>query len=71
MATVAEPRYFHLSKVANILKISKPLVLKMAREGMLPSTRTPQGLKVEESQLSRWIEDQRVDMDSSSLAKPA
>lgn len=67
MALSSLPKYFHLTKVASILKISKPLVLKMARAGEIPSTRTPQGLRVEEAQLSRWIDGQRV--DSSSLAK--
>jgi len=51
---------FHLAKVAKILKVSRPLVLRMARSGELPSTRTPQGLRVDAGQLSEWIEAQRV-----------
>ena len=35
------PAPYHLSKVASILKISRPLVLKMAKSGELPCDRTP------------------------------
>jgi hypothetical protein len=59
MQTIASPSY-HLSKVASILKISKPLVLKMARSGELPCDRTPLGLRVHAEKLSLWIEEQRV-----------
>jgi hypothetical protein len=51
---------YHLSKVASILRISRPLVLKMARSGELPCDRTPLGLRVHAEKLSRWIEEQRV-----------
>lgn len=51
---------YHLSKVASILKISRPLVLKMAKSGELPCDRTPLGLRVHAEKLSLWIDAQRV-----------
>jgi hypothetical protein len=54
------PNAYHLSKVASILRISRPLVLKMARSGELPCDRTPLGLRVHAEKLSAWIDGQRV-----------
>ena len=51
---------YHLSQVASILKISRPLVLKMAKSGELPCDRTPLGLRVNPEKLSLWIDEQRV-----------
>jgi hypothetical protein len=51
---------YHLSKVASILKISRPLVLKMAKSGELPCNRTPQGLTVLAEKLNQWVDEQRV-----------
>jgi hypothetical protein len=51
---------YHLTKVASILKISRPLVLKMAKSGELPCDRTPLGLRVRPEKLSLWIDEQRV-----------
>lgn len=59
MNTTLQPAY-HLSKVASILKISRPLVLKMARSGELPCDRTRLGLLVQPEKLSLWIDEQRV-----------
>lgn len=51
---------YHLSKVASILKISRPLVLKLAKSGELPCDRTPLGLRVDVDKLGLWIDEQRV-----------
>jgi hypothetical protein len=54
------PQAYHLSKVASILKISRPLVLKMAKSGELPCDRTPLGLRVHAEKLLLWIDERRV-----------
>jgi hypothetical protein len=51
---------YPLAKVASILKLSRPLVLKMARSGEIPCERTPLGLRVDPGKLEAWIEAQRV-----------
>ena len=44
-----------LARVARILRISRPLVLKMARAGDLPCRRGPAGLRVPPEDLQRWV----------------
>jgi hypothetical protein len=51
---------YQLSKVASILKISRPLVLRMAKSGDLPCDRTPLGLRVNADKLNHWIDERRV-----------
>ncbi len=67
MQAIIETRRYALSQVAQMLKVSRPLILRMAKNGELPCLRTPQGLRVEASALETWIESLRV--PPASLAK--
>jgi excisionase family DNA binding protein len=58
---------YHLSKVASILKVSRPLVLKMAKTGELPCQRTPEGLTIHADRLNAWVEARRVNPLIDSL----
>jgi excisionase family DNA binding protein len=54
----ATPPLYQIAKVAHILRISRPLALRLVREGELPALRTPQGLRVDPQSLETWVEDQ-------------
>ena len=64
MNSFASTDSFHLAKVARILKISRPLALKMARSGELPCDRTAQGLRVRAGALTAWIDGQMQGLDA-------
>lgn len=64
--TPASPLY-QIAKVAHILRISRPLALRLVREGDLPAVRTPQGLRVDPLTLAQWVEGQIA--SARSLAK--
>jgi excisionase family DNA binding protein len=55
--TPASPSY-QIAKVAHILRISRPLALRLVRDGDLPAVRTPQGLRVDPQRLAQWVESQ-------------
>lgn len=57
----------HLSTVAQWLRISRPLALRMAKQGELPVQRTSQGLCVDTGELSRWV-DERLAEAAAGLA---
>lgn len=61
----------HLSSVASILKVSRPVILKLVRQGELPAQRTSSGLRVDLGALKGWVEEQcrRAQLDCASLAK--
>jgi len=48
---------YQVSKVASILKISRPLTLRLIRSGEIPSNRTPLGLRVDALSLMHWVEE--------------
>lgn len=60
-----------LTSVASILKVSRPVILKLVRQGELPAQRTNSGLKVELEALKGWVEAQcqRAQLESGGLAK--
>ena len=60
-----------LSTVASILKVSRPVILKLVRQGELPAQRTDSGLKVDPGTLKGWVEEQcrRAQLDCAGLAK--
>ena len=60
-----------LSTVASILKVSRPVILKLVRQGDLPAQRTASGLKVDLGALKAWVEEQcrRSQLDCGGLAK--
>jgi hypothetical protein len=49
---------YQIAKVADILRISRPLALRLVRQGDLPSIRTPQGLRVDSQILAQWVDTQ-------------
>lgn len=49
---------YNLAKVAKILKISRPLVLRLVKTGDLPSYRSRVGIRVNSHQLRAWVEGQ-------------
>ncbi len=50
--------FYQIAKVAHILRISRPLALRLVRAGELPAIRTPQGLRVSPQSLADWVETQ-------------
>jgi predicted site-specific integrase-resolvase len=70
MAMTPEAPFYQIAKVAHILRISRPLALRLVREGDLPSVRTPQGLRVASQSLAEWVEGQIAScQESHGLAK--
>ena len=59
--------FYQIAKVAHILRISRPLALRLVKEGELPAVRTPQGLRVDPRTLAQWVEGQIA--SARSLAK--
>ena len=49
---------YQIGTVARILKITRPLAMRLVKAGELPSMRTPQGLRVEHGSLEQWIDGQ-------------
>lgn len=70
MTPAAAPLY-QLAKVAHILRISRPLALRLVREGDLPAVKTPQGLRVDSQRLAEWVEGQiaHSSLQARGLAK--
>lgn len=62
---------YQIGTVAQILKISRPLAMRLVRQGGLPAQRTPQGLRVEHGILTGWIDDQmrQAALEARGLAK--
>ncbi len=58
----------NLSTVAQMLRISRPLALRMAKQGDLPVKRTSQGLCVDTGELAQWV-DARLRESAAGLAK--
>ena len=58
---------YQIAKVAHILRISRPLALRLVKDGDLPALRTPQGLRVDSTTLAQWVEGQMA--SARSLAK--
>jgi len=54
----ASPALYQISTVARILRITRPLAMRLVKAGELPSLRTPQGLRVEHGSLEQWIDGQ-------------
>jgi hypothetical protein len=54
----ASPALYQIGTVARILKITRPLAMRLVKAGELPSLRTPQGLRVEHDSLAQWIDGQ-------------
>ena len=65
------PGPFQLSTVASILKVSRPVILKLVRQGDLPAQRTPSGLRVDLTTLKGWVEAQcaQAQREAGGLAK--
>jgi excisionase family DNA binding protein len=57
-AMTPEAPLYQIAKVAHILRISRPLALRLVREGELPAVRTPQGLRVTSQSLAHWVDSQ-------------
>ena len=68
--TPAAPLY-QLAKVAHILRISRPLALRLVRDGELPAVKTPQGLRVDPRSLAQWVDGQMAhsSLQARGLAK--
>lgn len=62
---------YQVSKVARILRISRPLTLRLIRSGEIPSSRTPLGLRVDANSLIQWVEERISNawLDEAPLAK--
>lgn len=60
-----------ITAVARILRISRPLALRLVREGGLPSVRTEHGLRVESATLAEWVDGRIQGAAAPSLAKEA
>jgi len=54
----AAPALLQIAAVARILRISRPLALRLVKDGALQAQRTPQGLRVEQGVLARWVDAQ-------------
>lgn len=54
----ASPALYQIGTVARILKITRPLAMRLVKAGELPSLRTPQGLRVDARCLDQWIDGQ-------------
>lgn len=66
----ASPALYQIGTVARILKITRPLAMRLVKAGELPSLRTPQGLRVEHGSLEQWIDGQMQGCDMPhALAK--
>jgi excisionase family DNA binding protein len=65
------PGPYQLGTVASILKVSRPVVMKLIREGQLPVQRSASGLRVEMEALRDWVEEQsrRAQGEAGGLAK--
>ena len=48
----------NLTKVAEILRISRPLALKLVNRGVLPCVRGVSGIRVLSQDLEKWVEEQ-------------
>ena len=54
----AQPALYQIGTVARILKITRPLAMRLVKAGELPCLRTPQGLRVDHESLAQWIDGQ-------------
>ena len=65
------PGPYQLGTVASILKVSRPVVMKLVREGQLPVQRSASGLRVEMGALVGWVEAQCLEAqrEAGGLAK--
>lgn len=68
----ASAECYPLATVAQILKVTRPLILRLVRQGDLPALRTPQGLKVEPGALAQWVDVQSAlaAREAAGLANP-
>jgi hypothetical protein len=64
---------YQVGELARILRISRPLALRLLRDGSIPVLRTPLGLRVEHGALALWIDQQlrAAQREARGLAKDA
>jgi excisionase family DNA binding protein len=65
------PGPYQLGTIASILKVSRPVVMKLIRDGELNAQPSPSGLRVDLETLKSWVEAQCVlaQREAGGLAK--
>jgi excisionase family DNA binding protein len=58
-------RVYTVPEVAEYLKISQSKMYYLVQRGSVPHIRIGRNLRIMESQLKEWLENQRVDSDGS------